>query len=118
MGYLIDFSYVDTCKYDSNDINISCKHVKHSLESCTENAKVQQINEDILKRLQMTNEKRQKLLAMLRDSPSSLSSPLVQRVNQRVFVVSCDVSLYFPIGLLHVVCIVEPKGVWYVFSFV
>lgn len=108
-GYFVAFSYVDTCKYDSNDINISCKHVKHSLESCTDNAKVQPIKEDILKRLQMSDERRQKLIALLRERPSS---PLVQRVNQRVFVVSCDVNLNFPIGLLHVVCIVQPNGVW------
>lgn len=101
-------SYVDTCKYDSNDVNISCKHVKSSLESCATKAKAQHIEEDILKRLQMTDEKRKKLLSLHRESNSTV--PLVQRINQRVFVVCCDVSLNFPIGLLHVMCTSEQKG--------
>ncbi|XP_055324128.1 uncharacterized protein C2orf42 homolog isoform X2 [Sitodiplosis mosellana] len=104
--------YVDTCKYDSNDVNISCKHVKSSLESCTTKAKVQNIEEDILKRLQMTDEQRRKLLSWHRESMSeSSATPLVQRINERVFVVCCDVSLNFPIGLLHAVCTAEQKGV-------
>ncbi|XP_031633462.1 uncharacterized protein C2orf42 [Contarinia nasturtii] len=101
--------YVDTCKYDSNDINISCKHVKSSLESCTTKARVQNVDVDILKRLEMTNDRRDNLLAMHKESESAM--PLVQRINQRVFVVCCDVSLNFPIGLLHVVCIEEGNGV-------
>lgn len=72
-------------------------------------AKVQHIEEDILKRLQMSDEQRKKLLGLHRESHSG--TPLVQRVNQRVFVVSCDVSLNFPIGLLHVVCTAEQKVV-------
>lgn len=102
-------SYVDTCKYDSNDVNISCKHVKSSLESCATKAKVQHIEENILKRLQITDEQRKKLLSLNRESQSTV--PLVQRINQRVFVVCCDISLNFPIGLLHVVFTAEQKGV-------
>lgn len=86
--------------------------MKSSLESCTTKAKVQKIDEDILKRLQMNDEQRKKLLTLHKDSQSSTHS--VQRINQRVFVISCDVSLNFPIGLLHIACTVEPKGVRYV----
>lgn len=102
-------SYVDTCKYDSNDINISCKHVKSSLESCSNTAKIHKIDEDILMRFQMNEEKRNKLLNLHKESQSS--TPLVQRINQRVFVVRCDVSLSFPIGLLHVMYLVEPNEI-------
>lgn len=79
------------------------------MESCTAKAKVQKIDGDVLKRLQMDDEQRKKLLTYHKES--QYSTPLVQRINQRVFVISCDVSLNFPIGLLHVVCTEEQKGV-------
>lgn len=96
-------------------MNISCKHVKSSLESCTTKAKIQNVDEDILKRLDITDERRKILLTMHKESKSAM--PLVQRINQRVFVVCCDVSLNFPIGLLHVICIAEENFIRCVFSF-
>lgn len=100
---------MDTCKYDSNDVNISCKHVKSSLELCSTKATHHKINEDTLQRIQMNDERKKKMLALNRES--ELNIPLVQRVNQRVFVVRCDVNLNFPIGLLHVTCNAEPQSV-------
>lgn len=104
------FSYVDTCKYDSNDVNISCKHVKSSLESCTAKATIQPINEEILLRMHVDERKREKLLNFHKQSQQSIT-PLVQRINQKVFVVRCDASLSFPIGMLHVICNVQKNGV-------
>lgn len=101
---------MDTCKYDSNDVNISCKHVKSSLESCATKAKIQTVNEEILMRIHMDEQKRQKLLNLLKES-QQLTTPLVQRINQKVFVVRCDASLMFPIGMLHVICNVQTNGV-------
>lgn len=104
------YSYVDTCKYDSNDVNISCKHVKSSLESCTSKAKIQTVNEEILLRIHIDEQKRQKLLNLHKQSQQS-TTPLVQRINQKVFVVRCDASLNFPIGMLHVICNVQTNDV-------
>lgn len=60
-------------------------------------------------RMQINEETRKKLLDMLKESEPT--TPLVQRINQRVFVVRCDASLSFPIGLLHVICTIEPNEV-------
>lgn len=101
---------MDTCKYDSNDVNISCKHVKSSLESCTSKATIHAVNEEILMRIQMDDQKRQKLLNFHKDAQQS-TIPLVQRINQKVFVVRCDISLVYPIGMLHVICNAQANGV-------
>lgn len=105
---LFQNSYVDTCKYDSNDVNISCKHVKSSLELCSTKATTLKINDDILRRIQMNDGKKKKLLALNRES--ELTLPLVQRINQRVFVVRCDISINFPTGLLHLTCNADAEG--------
>lgn len=83
--------------------------MKSSLESCASKARVQKIEDDILRRIQLNDDRKKKLLMLHKDSQST--APLVQRVNQRVFVVRCDISLNFPIGLLHVICNAESKGV-------
>lgn len=83
--------------------------MKSSLESCASKARVQQIDEEILRRIQINDDRKKKLLMLHKDSQSTV--PLVQRVNQRVFVVRCDISLNCPIGLLHVICNAESKDV-------
>lgn len=100
---------MDTCKYDSNDVNISCKHVKSSLELCSTKATTHKICEDILLKMQISDERKKQMLVLHKESEGCI--PLVQRINQRVFVVRCDVSLNFPVGLLHVTCTAEPRGV-------
>lgn len=83
--------------------------MKSSLENCTNKAKIQKIDAYILIRMQINEEKRRKLVNMLKDN--ELTVPLVQRINQRVFVVRCEASLSFPIGLLHVINVVEPNEI-------
>lgn len=101
---------MDTCKYDSNDVNISCKHVKSSLEHCTTKAKIHSVNAEALMRIHMDEQKRQKLLNLHKHAQQT-NTPLVQRINQKVFVVRCDASLSFPTGMLHVKCNLQANGV-------
>lgn len=56
----------------------------------------------------MNDGKKKKLLALNRES--ELTLPLVQRINQRVFVVRCDIGFNFPTGLLHVTCNADDKS--------
>lgn len=86
--------------------------MKSSLESCTNKAEAQKVDDKIVRRIQMNEEWRKKLLNILKGDQTTI--PLVQRINEKVFVVRCDVSLSFPIGLLHVICSIEPNGIRYV----
>lgn len=106
-GFIYAFSYVDTCKYDSNDINISCKHVKSSLEFGSTKAKVLKIELTTLNSFQLNDKEKQKLCKLYEESEKTV--PLVQRISQTVFVVRCDVNFNFPAGLLHVVCNEDAK---------
>lgn len=101
-------SYVDTCKYDSNDVNISCKHVKSSLEFCSTKAKAECINYDVLNAFQMDTDEKQRLWNLYK--MYEMTVPLVQRINQTMFVVRCDVSANFRAGLLHVICNDDGNG--------
>lgn len=99
---------MDTCKYDSNDVNISCKHVKSSLEFCSTKAKVLKIELTTLNSFQLNDKEKQKLCKLYEESERTV--PLVQRISQTIFVVRCDVSFNFPAGLLHVICNEGSKG--------
>lgn len=100
-------SYVDTCKYDSNDVNISCKHVKSSLEYCTTKAEPLRIDSNIFNSIEMQEDIKEKCVNLHKESESVI--PFVQRISQTMFVVRCDVTLNFPTGLLHVVCSGDAK---------
>lgn len=95
-------SYVDTCKYDSNDINISCKHVKSSLEQCSLEAEALTIDPNILISIRLGEDTKQKLKTIL--TTMDLTIPLVQRILPTMFIVRCDLNANFPAGLLHVLC--------------
>lgn len=96
------YSYVDTCKYDSNDINISCKHVKSSLEQCSLKAEPLHIDPDMVTNLRSSEDTKQMLRTLCTTMDTTI--PLVQRILPTVFVVRCDLNANFPAGLLHVLC--------------
>lgn len=96
--------YVDTCKYDSHDINISCKHVKYALENTGVAATTAQsltIDLNVWYAMRLPNETKTRLWSDYLEAESSI--PMVQRINQTVFVVKCDKTAAFPAGRLHVV---------------
>lgn len=94
-------SYIDTCKYDSSDVNISCKHIKCSLEPSTLQATPLTIQFDVLNTLKTTSQSKSALWSLYSEGETSI--PIVQRINGTMFTVKCDVSKTFPAGLLHVV---------------
>lgn len=81
-------------------MNISCKHVKSSLELCSAHATRLEISMAVLNSMKIGNEQRNSFWKMYNDSESS--TPLVQRINRTMFVVGCKNSIAFPAGLLHV----------------
>lgn len=91
--------YVDTCKHDSNDINISCKHVKSSTMPVSKGI-VLKITQDVLFQMNLTNELKIELWDIYCEYENVI--PVVQRISHSIFVVRCKVSLHFPEGLLHV----------------
>lgn len=91
--------YVDTCKHDSNDINISCKHVKCSSMPCARGI-VLKILQEVLFQMNLTNELKIELWNIYCEYENVI--PVVQRISHSIFVVRCKVSLQFPEGLLHV----------------
>lgn len=93
---------MDTCKYDSNDINISCKHVKSSLEQCSFKAEALPIEPNIWMSLRLAEHVKQQLKSISAGMDASM--PLVQRILSTVFVVRCDLSANAPAGLVHVLC--------------
>lgn len=101
------FSYIDTCKYDPNDVNISCKHVKNTAESTKKKATALEIQASVLNSLRISSELKRTLWNLYNESQATV--PMVQRINRNVFVVRCDVSLMFPAGLLHVIFNMHPK---------
>lgn len=90
--------YVDTCKYDSNDAGISCKHVQTAIISVIKAAALE-INESVMFRFELTSEMHSKLWKIYCDREQS--TPTVQRISKSVFAVSCNPSQLFPTGFLH-----------------
>lgn len=90
--------YVDTCKYDSNDAGISCKHVQTSISSVMIAFAID-IQESILFRFELSSEMHTKLWKIYCDRDQSI--PAVQRISKLVFVVFCESSQTFPTGFLH-----------------
>lgn len=101
-GYIISrnaICYVDTCKYDSRDINISCKHVKSALEP-TRMANPLQMDISVWYSMALDAETKHRLWNVYREAEYKV--PMVQRITQSQFVVKCDTSSTFPAGRLHV----------------
>lgn len=93
--------FVDTCKYDSHDVNISCKHIKWALE-CSSQAKVTPIAFDVWKSLRKPDDEvvRNRIWAAYQSALDG--TPMVQQINDHSFAVACDVSTEYPAGRLHV----------------
>lgn len=91
--------YIDTCKYDSKEVNLSCKHVQHTAE-CTVAAVELKVKSDIFQRLIMSEDDRIKMWSMYVLNESIV--PSVQRIDQNQFVVCSDFCKQFPAGLLHI----------------
>lgn len=89
--------YIDTCKYDSKEVNLSCKHVQHTAE-CTLTAVELKVNSDIFHRLIMSEDDSIKMWSMYNES----IVPSVQRIDQNQFVVCSGICKQFPAGLLHI----------------
>lgn len=93
--------YVDTCKYDSHDINISCKHIKNALENTDVSSTPLTIDIDIWFAMRLPSQTKARLWSEYVEAENSI--PLVQRINRTMFVVKCDKTAAFPAGRLHVV---------------
>lgn len=91
--------YVDTCKYDSHEVNISCKHIKNALESNVM-ADALSIAETIWYSMTLPDDVKTRLWCLYNEANDKI--PMVQRINRTMFVVKCDVSASFPAGRLHV----------------
>lgn len=91
--------FVDTCKYDSTDINISCKHVKNALDN-TVMAMPLDINITVWYQMNLPEEMRNRIWKMYNES--QLGTPIVQRINRTMFVIKCDVKTNFTAGRLHI----------------
>lgn len=90
--------YVDTCKYDSNDAGLSCKHVQTSLTTINK-ATAQNIHESVLFRFDLSSEMHSKLWKIYCDKEQT--TPTVQRISKLAFVVSCEPTQSFPTGFIH-----------------
>lgn len=93
--------FVDTCKYDSHDLNISCKHIKWALDGNLQ-AKVTQIQYDVWKSIRFPTDDGIRNKIWKKYQTSIDGTPMVQQINAQTFAVACDVSTQFPAGRLHV----------------
>lgn len=96
--------FVDTCKYDSHDINISCKHVKNALENTGIAATTAQpllIDINVWYAMRLPSQTKARLWSEYLQAENTI--PLVQRINRTMFAVKCDKTVVFPAGRLHVV---------------
>ncbi|XP_055853532.1 uncharacterized protein C2orf42 homolog [Episyrphus balteatus] len=100
--------FVDTCKYDSKDVDISCKHVKATSE-CVKIAEEFTINYDALWNLPIDVEQKVRLWDMYKEEESAV--PAVQRINNATFVTKCASSNIFPSGRLHVTALTNDKKI-------
>lgn len=91
--------YIATCKFDSYNLNINCKHIQNALE-CEKKAIPLNINYNHLYLLNLNTLKRKYLINIYNDNINRL--PIVQRINKNIFIVTCDISKHFPAGLLHI----------------
>lgn len=94
--------YVDTCKYaSSNNINTqnNCQHIKNSIENIQQAVPLD-INVTLWYQMNLSEETKTRLWKMY--SETQLLMPIIQRINKTIFVIKCDVSEKFPVGLLHV----------------
>ncbi|XP_055907514.1 uncharacterized protein C2orf42 homolog [Eupeodes corollae] len=100
--------FVDTCKYDSKDIDISCKHVKATAESVKVAEKFI-IHYDTLWSLPIGVEDKVRLWESYKEEESAV--PAVQRINNTTFVTKCARSNIFPSGRLHVTVLTNDKKI-------
>lgn len=91
--------YVDTCKYDSRDINISCKHVKSALE-LTPMAEPLYIDYNVWNSMALNTDVKDRLWNIYNECEYKI--PMVQRISITQFAVKCDISSAFKAGRLHV----------------
>lgn len=99
--------YVDTCKYDSHDISISCKHIKNALENSATTAQPLTINKITIDAMRLPSQTKTRLWTNYLQAETSI--PLVQRINRTMFVVKCDKTTAFPAGRLHVVLNIDAR---------
>lgn len=92
--------YVDTCKYDSNDINLSCKHVKSATE-CHIIAQEIKISKDILFNMKINTDFKINLWNLY--NCNEFIIPILQRINKTTFIIKCLNNHNFPSSYLHLV---------------
>lgn len=100
--------FVDTCKYDSKDIDISCKHVKATSE-CVKFAEEFIISYETLWNLPIELEQKVRLWDLYKEEEAAV--PAVQRINNLTFVTKCSRSNTFPSGRLHVTALPDVKKI-------
>ncbi|CAD7089971.1 unnamed protein product [Hermetia illucens] len=90
--------FVDTCKYDSTDLNISCKHVKSASE-CLKQATEIKVSRDVLYAMNISTEMKDQLWSQYCEYEQMI--PAVQRINKSTFVVKCKANAVHAAGRLH-----------------
>lgn len=93
--------FVDTCKYDSHDLNISCKHIKWALDG-NSRATVRAISLDVWNCMKYPADDMVRTRLWEAYLSANEETPMVQQINEHTFAVGCDVSAAFPAGRLHV----------------
>lgn len=93
--------FVDTCKYDSHDLNISCKHIKWALDGSA-HAQVTPLLGDVWNRMRCPADELARNRIWTNYQAAIGETPMVQQINSHTFAVACEVSAAFPAGRLHV----------------
>lgn len=89
--------YVDACK---NNLNTNrCQHVVNSLDNIVQAVPLD-VNISIWHQMNISEETKTRLWKIY--SETQLITPIIQRINKTTFVIKCDISDKFSIGLLHV----------------
>lgn len=94
--------FVETCKYDSNNMSISCRHIKNSTNSSS-TAEVLIIQQSTLFDMR-SDEKSNQLWQFYCDNENV--TPIVQRIGASLFVVKSEISKEVPAGLVHVTLLI------------
>lgn len=93
--------YVDTCKYDSHDLNISCKHIKWALDGSVY-SQVTPILFDVWSMMSSPADKTVRTRLWNSYQSALNGTPMVQMIDEHTFAVACEVNAAFPAGRLHV----------------
>ncbi|XP_059610493.1 uncharacterized protein C2orf42 [Phlebotomus argentipes] len=79
--------FVDTCKYDSKDHDVTCKHVKEASETAVEAIGLSIKRETFYSITVISDAEKH---SQWQEVVACAASPAVQRINKKIFVVRCE----------------------------